>query len=131
LPAYGRKIREVNAAIVGTQENQDKDDLARASGYSIAPVSGNKNPIYYNPSMVSFDGESGSMRILRDNYAERYISWDKFRFGNVSFWAFNTHLPHNHNEASSRNSHARIQGRSSRSERSWVLTMLRPWSPVT
>jgi len=106
---YGRKIYEVDAAVVGTQENQDKYALARASGYSLVPIEGNRNPIYYNPSMVSYiDGSSGTMRIPRDNYAQRYISWAQFRFGNISFWHFNTHLPHNHNEAHSRNTHARI-----------------------
>jgi len=109
VPSYGKKIRQVNAAIVGTQENQDKYALARASGYSLVPISGNRNPIYYNPSMVTYvEGTSGTMRIPRDNYARRYISWAQFSLGNSSFWHFNTHLPHNHNEARSRNTHARI-----------------------
>merc|ERR1712050_45313 len=48
------------------------------------------------------------MSIPRDNYAQRYVSFAKFKLGSRDFWAFNTHLPHNHNEASSRNTHARI-----------------------
>merc|ERR1712051_147872 len=59
--------------------------------------------------MVTYlEGSSDTMRIPRDNYARRYISWARFSLGNSSFWHFNTHLPHNHNEASSRNTHARI-----------------------
>merc|ERR1712176_714657 len=50
----------------------------------------------------------GKMRIPRDNYAPRYITWGEFKFGDVTVWFFNTHLPHNHNEASSQTTHAKI-----------------------
>mmetsp|Transcript_49374 Transcript_49374/g.81998 ORF Transcript_49374/g.81998 Transcript_49374/m.81998 type:complete len:263 (-) Transcript_49374:318-1106(-) len=108
---YGAKIQEVDAAVVGTQENQDRDALASASGYHVVPASGNQNPIYYNPAKVSFvDNSNGWMDIPRDNYAQRTITWAKFKIKgtNTDFYFFNTHLPHNHNQASSRNTHARI-----------------------
>merc|ERR1712151_958952 len=51
---------------------------------------------------------SGRMRIPRDNYAERAITWGEFKLGEVTIWFFNTHLPHNHNEAWSQSTHAQI-----------------------
>merc|ERR1711972_591946 len=64
---------------------------------------------FYNPNKVTLvDGSVGHMSILRDNYAARTIVWARFRLGNSEFWFFNTHLPHNHNQATSRNTHARI-----------------------
>jgi len=108
VPQYGNKIREVGADVVGTQECQDRYALARASGYEY--VSGTRpNPIFYKPGRVSLVAESGGqMRIPRDNYANRYITWAKFQYGSTQFWFFNTHLPHRHNEASDINTHARI-----------------------
>merc|ERR1711879_606061 len=47
-------------------------------------------------------------RIPRDNYAERAITWGQFKLGDATIWFFNTHLPHNHNEASSKTTHAKI-----------------------
>jgi len=106
---FGSKIREVNAGIVGTQECQDAPALASASGYALVPDTGFQNPIFYNPSMVSLvQGSPGMMKILRDNYAERTITWAKFLLGSTEILFFNTHLPHNHGQATSRNSHARI-----------------------
>merc|ERR1711920_740149 len=56
---------------------------------------------------VSFvDG--GYMKIPRDNYAPRYITWGQFNLSNTTIWFFNTHLPHNHNQASSPRTHAKI-----------------------
>merc|ERR1711972_1026374 len=64
---------------------------------------------FYNPNKVTLvDGSVGHMSILRDNYAARTIVWAKFRLNSSEFLFFNTHLPHNHNQASSRNTHARI-----------------------
>jgi len=82
--------------------------LESASGYQY--VSGTRpNPIFYKSDRVSLVAESGGqMRIPRDNYANRYITWAKFRHGSTEFWFFNTHLPHRHGEASDRNTHARI-----------------------
>mmetsp|Transcript_41749 Transcript_41749/g.129970 ORF Transcript_41749/g.129970 Transcript_41749/m.129970 type:complete len:471 (+) Transcript_41749:80-1492(+) len=106
---FGGKMREVRAGVVGTQECQDKNALARASGYRAVPGTGFQNPIFYDSSKVSFVGGSGGwMSIPRDNYATRTITWAKFRLGGAEFWHFNTHLPHNHGEAWSRNTHARI-----------------------
>lgn len=106
--AYGRKIKDVGAAVVGTQECQNADALAKASTYRLVPGT-RGNYIFYNPAKVSLvAGSGGYMRIPRDNYARRYIAWAKFNFGSIGVWFFNTHLPHNHNEASSRNTHARI-----------------------
>jgi len=64
--------------------------------------------ILYQPSKVTFLGEAGSMAIPSDKYAQRTISWAKFRLGSEEFFFFNTHLPHNHGEASSPNTHAEI-----------------------
>lgn len=106
---YGNKIRNVDAAIVGTQECQDKDALARASGHQLVPGTDFQNPIFYNPHKVSYvQGTGGWMRIPRDNHATRTITWAKFLHGSTEFLFFNTHLPHAHGEASSRNTHARI-----------------------
>merc|ERR1712194_705510 len=52
-------------------------------------------------------------KIPRDDYAQRALTWGRFRIlegsgvGN-EFWFFNTHLPHRANEASNPNTHARI-----------------------
>jgi len=111
---YGAKMREVDAAVVGTQECQDRFLLAAASGYEPVPRTGRQNPIFFNPSKVS-SLESGWMAIPRDDYAPRTITWAKFRIirgegeeRDSDFYFFNTHLPHNHGEAASRNTHARI-----------------------
>jgi len=109
LNAFAQKIREVDAGIVGIQECQDVSSLSKASGYEYLSSIGNRNPILYNSNKVTYvDGSAGTMDIPRDNHAQRYISFAKFRLGSKEFWAFNTHLPHNHNEASSRNTHAQI-----------------------
>jgi len=110
---YGAKMREVDAAVVGTQECQDRFLLSRASGYELVPATGAQNPIFFDPSKVS-SLESGWMMIPRDNFAQRTITWARFRIagapgeGRSDFFFFNTHLPHNHGEATSRNTHARI-----------------------
>mmetsp|Transcript_70535 Transcript_70535/g.136111 ORF Transcript_70535/g.136111 Transcript_70535/m.136111 type:complete len:418 (+) Transcript_70535:77-1330(+) len=109
---FGDKISEVDAGIVGVQECQDPEALASASGYTQVPdLRGNY--IFYNPSKVSLvSGSRGWMDIPRDNYARRTITWAKFMIGSkengTEMLFFNTHLPHNHNQASSRNTHARI-----------------------
>jgi len=109
VPRFGSKIREVNAGIVGTQECQDAASLASASGYALVPHTGFQNPIFYNPSLVSLvQGSPGMMQIPRDDFAERTITWAKFLLGGTEIMFFNTHLPHNHGQARSKNSHARI-----------------------
>lgn len=106
---YGAKIREVDAGIVGTQECQDAASLARASGYDVVPNTGFQNPIFYNPSKVSLvSGSSGWIDIPRDNHAPRTITWAKFMLNSTEMLFFNTHLPHNHGQAWSKNTHARI-----------------------
>ena len=106
---FGSKMREVNAGIIGTQECQDAAALASASGYVAVPDTGFQNPIFYNPSKVSLvQGSPGWMKIPRDDYAERTVTWAKFMLGSTEVLFFNTHLPHNHNQARSRNTHARI-----------------------
>merc|ERR1712079_503657 len=42
------------------------------------------------------------------DFAERTITWAKFLLGGTEIMFFNTHLPHNHGQARSKNSHARI-----------------------
>jgi len=106
---YGRKISDVGAAVVGTQECQDMRDLARRSGYQVVPGTDIQNPIFYDPGQVQFvDGSSGWMKIPRDRYAPRTITWAQFRLGSASFWFFNTHLPHRHGEAGSSSTHSEI-----------------------
>merc|ERR1712187_171016 len=48
------------------------------------------------------------MDVPRDDHAQRTVTWAQFSFGGTPFWHFNTHLPHNHNEARSKSTHARI-----------------------
>jgi len=109
VSAYGRKISDVGAGVIGTQECQDKYALATASGYQVVPGTDFQNPIFYNPDKVSLvDATGGWMSIPRDNYAVRTITWAKFRLGSAEFWFFNTHLPHPHGEAQDRNTHSRI-----------------------
>jgi len=48
------------------------------------------------------------MQIPHDEFAERTITWAKFLLGGTEIMFFNTHLPHNHGQARSKNTHARI-----------------------
>jgi endonuclease/exonuclease/phosphatase family metal-dependent hydrolase len=104
---YAEVIKEIAPAIVGLQECQNRDGLASAAGYSALTGIGYCNYILYNSSKVT-PMSQGSMSIPRDNYASRCISWGQFRFGDSAIWFFNTHLPHNHNEAWSKTTHAQI-----------------------
>jgi endonuclease/exonuclease/phosphatase family metal-dependent hydrolase len=109
IDRFGSKISEVRPGIVGTQECQDKHALAAASGYTLVPDTGFQNPIFYDPDQVTFvPGSSGLMQIPDDHHAERTITWAKFELDSRNFWFFNTHLPHNGDEATSRNTHASI-----------------------
>ena len=81
--------------------------MASSSGYMALKGTGNQNYILYDPSKLPLVSD-GRMRIPRDNYAERAITWGEFRLADTSIWFFNTHLPHNHNEASSKTTHAKI-----------------------
>jgi hypothetical protein len=106
---YGAKIREVGAAVVGTQECQDDALLATAAGYSVVPDTGLGNVILYDPSKVSYVGGTGGyMQITSDNYAQRTVTFAQFQSGGNTWWFFNTHLPHPHGAAADRNTHARI-----------------------
>jgi len=107
MGGYAEKIREVMPAIVGLQECQNRDGLASLSGLTANAETGSQNYMLFAPSEVTLlDG--GWMPIPRDNYAPRYITWGRFRLGETTIWFFNTHLPHNHNEAWSRTTHATI-----------------------
>lgn len=111
VPQFGAKIREVGPAVMGAQECQDADLLASEAGYQVVPGTGPQNPILYDPSLVALvDGSGGWMDIPKDCYAQRTVTWAKFRIGSGSteFWFFNTHLPHNGCEAESSNTHARV-----------------------
>merc|ERR1712048_1325025 len=107
IPGYAKKIRTVAPAIVGLQECQNRDGLAGASGYIANKETGTQNYMLFDRCAVTFVS-GGSMKIPRDNYAPRYITWGQFKLSNVTIWFFNTHLPHNHNEASSPRTHAKI-----------------------
>lgn len=107
MPGYAEQIKEVAPALVGVQECQNRDGLARLSGYTANTATGNQNYMFFDPSKVAFVS-GGKLRIPRDDYAERFITWGQFKFGDVTIWFFNTHLPHNHNEARSQTTHAKI-----------------------
>merc|ERR1712232_532233 len=70
---------------------------------------GSQNYMLFDAQKVTLVN-GGYMRIPRDNYAPRYITWGQFMLGDTKVWFFNTHLPHNHNEARSQATHARIAG---------------------
>eukprot|EP00122_Pirum_gemmata_P001049 Pgem_evm1s936 len=109
LHDFADKIREIRPAVVGLQECQDRDGLARASGYTALTNTGKQNYILYDQDTVKLL-EYGHMRIPKDDYAERAITWGKFQTVDTFsvFWVFNTHLPHAHGEASSKSTHAHI-----------------------
>merc|ERR1719362_392155 len=104
---FAGKIREVAPAIVGLQECQNRDGLASQAGYTPLYETGNQNYILFDPSKVSHAG-GGYMRIPRDNYAERYITWGQFMLGSRTIYLFNTHLPHAHGEAGDVRTHGWI-----------------------
>jgi len=107
MGGYAKKIAEVQPAIVGLQECQNRDGLAGLAHYAANLKTGKQNYMLFNPDMVQLvDG--GSLRIPRDLYAERAITWGKFRLGSRDIFFFNTHLPHNHGEAASQHTHAKI-----------------------
>jgi len=112
LPYFAAKIVEVNPYIVGLQECQDPDALANDTGYALLRATGPQNYILYDSDRLQ-ELERGSMTIPRDDYAQRAITWGKFRVlrgagAGSEFWFFNTHLPHRQNQASDPNTHARI-----------------------
>jgi endonuclease/exonuclease/phosphatase family metal-dependent hydrolase len=109
--AYGAKIREVNAAVVGVQECQDAEALAQASGsgYSVVPNTGGGNNILYKPASVSLvPGSSGHFSIPKDDYAARTVTYAKFRKQGHEFLFFNTHMPHDRGEARDPGTHEKI-----------------------
>merc|ERR1719343_588721 len=107
LSGYAAKIREIAPAIVGLQECQNRDRLASEAGYTANLDTGRQNYMLFDPTRVTLLS-GGWMPIPRDDYAPRAITWGKFMLGETEIWFFNTHLPHNHNEAASLSTHARI-----------------------
>jgi len=107
LRDYANKIREIKPVLVGLQECQNRDGLANLAGLSANKLSGGSNYMLFDSRKVHLVS-GGRMRIPRDNYARRYITWGVFMLGDAEFFFFNTHLPHNHNEARSKSTHARI-----------------------
>merc|ERR1712048_498803 len=65
------------------------------------------NFIFYDPKKVTLLS-GGELRIPRDDYAERFITWGEFKLNDAKFLFFDNHLPHNHNEAASQSTYARI-----------------------
>jgi endonuclease/exonuclease/phosphatase family metal-dependent hydrolase len=109
---YAQLIRSVAPAIVGLQECQDRDGLARQAGYTALTGTGHCNYIIYNPREAT-PMKQGSLEITsentrRFNYAKRCISYGQFRLGDSAIWFFNTHLPHNDGDAWPKQTHARI-----------------------
>lgn len=107
MGGYAEEIRRVQPAIVGLQECQNRDGLAGLAQYSAALKTGRQDYMLYNSGMVQLL-DDGWLRIPRDLYAERAITWGKFRVGSREIFLFNTHLPHNHGEAASQQTHAKI-----------------------
>jgi endonuclease/exonuclease/phosphatase family metal-dependent hydrolase len=107
MGGYAAKIKDVDPAVVGLQECQNRDGLASLSGYVALKETGRQNYILYDPRRLTLVSD-GNMRIPRDNFAERAITWGQFKLAGSTVWFFNTHLPHNHNEARSKTTHARI-----------------------
>jgi len=107
MGGYADQIKAVAPDIVGLQECQNIDGLARLSGYTAVSGTGTQNYMLFDPSKVTLLS-GGWMSIPRDDYAPRAITWGKFKLGGIDIWFFNTHLPHNHNEAASLSTHARI-----------------------
>ena len=110
VPNFGQKIVEVGPDVVGLQECQDPNALARSSpGYSVLRGTGPQNYILYDNDRVEVL-DSGWMDVPRDCYAQRTVTWGKFRIRSTGseFWFFNTHLPHNGCAAQSRDTHASI-----------------------
>lgn len=107
MGGYARKIKEIAPAIVGLQECQDRDGLAALAHYWANKLTGRQNYMLYDHNQVTFLS-GGWMRIPRDEYAERAITWGKFKLGGTEFYFFNTHLPHNHGEARDKTTHAKI-----------------------
>merc|ERR1711994_624844 len=87
----------------------DVEALARQSGYAPNRIRGDgpKNDVLFDPNKINVVS-GDTMPILRDRYARRAITWAQFKLGNVTGYFFTTHLPHNHGEASSKTSHAKI-----------------------
>jgi len=107
MGGYAQKIKEVAPAIVGLQECQNRDGLAGLSGYTANTETGTQNYMLFDTTQVTLTS-GGWMSIPRDDYAPRAITWGQFKLGDTTIWLFNTHLPHNHNEAHSQTTHARI-----------------------
>mmetsp|Transcript_39783 Transcript_39783/g.95737 ORF Transcript_39783/g.95737 Transcript_39783/m.95737 type:complete len:538 (-) Transcript_39783:1646-3259(-) len=109
LDNFAAHISNIAADIVGLQECQDASGIAAASGYAFLTASGRGNTVLYKSNRLEVL-DSGSFNIPRDNYAQRNISWGKFRIisSGSQFFFFNTHLPHNHNEAANPNTHSII-----------------------
>lgn len=110
VPQFGAKIKDVGPAVLGAQECQDASLLAREAGYEVVPGTGPQNPILYDPNIAALvAGSGGWMDVPKDCYAQRTVTWAKFKAGGSSeFWFFNTHLPHNGCEAQSSDTHAEI-----------------------
>jgi endonuclease/exonuclease/phosphatase family metal-dependent hydrolase len=107
MGGYANKMKEIAPAIAGLQECQNKNGISRLSGYTATEGTGSQNYIFYDPCKVSFVS-GGNMPIPRDNYAPRFITWGQYKLGSQTIWFFNTHLPHNHNDAWRKTTHATI-----------------------
>jgi len=114
MAGYAAKIKDVMPTLVGLQECQDRDGLARLSGYTANKQTGHQNYILFDAAGIEFIS-GGHMRIPNDRYAPRFITWGKFKLGESIIWFFNTHLPHNHGSCTSVDSLARNMR-----QRSWL-----------
>merc|ERR1719330_822218 len=74
MAGYADKIKEVAPAIVGLQECQNRDGLARLTGYTANMETERQNYMLFDPQKVTLLS-GGWMPIPRDDYAPRAITW--------------------------------------------------------
>ena len=109
MKLIGDNIINMNPVVLGTQETQDKLLLEQYTNglLTLVPNTDFQNPIYYNPNKVSLE-TSGWFSIPSDDYSSRTFTYANFKLDSISFWLFNTHMPHKHGEAGAINTHANI-----------------------
>jgi hypothetical protein len=109
MKLIGDNIINMNPTVLGTQETQDKLLLEKYTNglLTLVPDTDFQNPIYYNPNKVSLE-TSGWFSIPSDDYSSRTFTYANFKLDSISFWLFNTHMPHKHGEAGAINTHANI-----------------------
>jgi hypothetical protein len=104
----GNAIKQMNADIVGTQETQDKDGLARTSGRALVGGTDFQNPMYYDSNKASVTDSGWEMIPDDDHPGWRTYTWATFSTGGKRVSLFNTHLPHKHGESAHIDAHKQV-----------------------